>query len=123
MSTDHFELSSEIDSRIRRAERVRSARRRSWAPGIVVIWWAAISLLPSRSSLSAPQLRGERPEGMAHERRERIGLAPLVHPLVVLALGERDLEPHPLARSRLDAVVLVVLAQEVAGDPEQPRRA
>ena len=55
MSTDHFELRSEIESRIRRAERVRSARRRSWAPGIGVIGWAAISLLslalkPERSS-------------------------------------------------------------------------
>src|SRR3954453_1340819 len=31
--------------------------------------------------------------------------------------------PQPLAGGTLDAVVLVVLAQEVAGDAEQPRRA
>src|SRR4051794_28837897 len=58
---------------------------------------------------------------MTQERRQGTGLAALVDPLVVLAFGGQDREAHPLARGRLDAIVLVVLAKQVAGDPEQPR--
>src|SRR4051794_39247486 len=38
------------------------------------------------------------------------------------SLREGERHAHPGARHRLDAVVLVVLAQQVAGDAEQPGR-
>src|SRR5919108_1138731 len=166
MSTDHLELRSEIESRINRAERVRSATRRSCAPGICT-GWAAISLLSSeRSCLSArhlgrqrlerardaqargvlaaaepprdrvvgkpmhdpqlqrtPLLGRQRAYGVAEQRRQGADLAALEHPLVVLALGRRDRQSHAGAGRGLDAVVLVVLAEQVAGDAEQPWRA
>ena len=76
-----------------------------------------------RSSSARRCSAGRARTAHAQQRGQGAGLAALVDALVVLALGGRGLEAHPLARSRLDAVVLVVLAQEVAGDAEQPWRA
>ena len=71
----------------------------------------------------AALLGGQSPHGMTQQRGQGAGLAALVDALVVLALGGHGLKAHPLARGRLDAVVLVVLAQEIARDAKQPRRA
>jgi hypothetical protein len=45
-----------------------------------------------------PLLGGQSPHRMAQQRSQRIRFAALVHPLVVLALGERGLQAHSLAR-------------------------
>ena len=72
--------------------------------------------------LECPTLvRGQCPQRAPHERRQGACLAAVVDALVLVVLDVRGLDAQALARGRLDAVVLVVLPQQVAGDPEQPR--
>jgi hypothetical protein len=68
-----------------------------------------------------PLVGGKRAQRVPRERRQRARLAAVVDALVAVGL-DRGLQAEPLSSGGLDTVVLVVLPQQVAGDPEQPRR-
>src|SRR5262245_2577366 len=60
---------------------------------------------------------------MSQRGCQRAGFQPFVDSLVVLAVRPRGRKAEPLAGCTFDSVVLVVLAQQVARDSEQPWRA